>query len=249
MTSTSRHPSDAVADARRGFTLAIPLMLGYLPVAIAFGVLAGVQQLPAWAAVAMSTVVYGAASQFAALQLLATGGGIGSVVATTFVVNLRHLLLAAAIAPRVRDYGPAGAAAFGAQLTDECFAVHSTQFRARPTRPRTEVFAMNTSVHLSWIGGTVIGIAFGGAIPAIDRMGLDFALSAMFLAILVQDAITRIIDVLVAVLGGGFAVGLTCIGSSLWAVVVATIAAATVGFLVDRDDPAADAIGDGAEQP
>ncbi|MGB3304360.1 AzlC family ABC transporter permease [Gordonia sp. (in: high G+C Gram-positive bacteria)] len=233
-------------DVMRGLRLTIPLMLGYLPVAFAFGVLAEVFGLPVWASLLMSAIVYGGASQFAALQVLASGGGMFAVISTTFVVNLRHFLLAASIAPRVKDYSTKEAAAFGAQLTDEAYVIQEVLFRAHERRPKAEVFALNMGVYASWIAGTALGIVFGSAVPGIEDIGLEFALTAMFLAILAQDAVRSRLDLFVALVGGGVAVLLTQLGLELWSVVLATVFAATVGFCLDRtnDEPVDSPVGE-----
>jgi 4-azaleucine resistance transporter AzlC len=211
-------------------------MLGYLPVAFAFGVLGGVNGLPAWASLLMSILVYAGASQFAALQLLSAGAALPGIIATTFILNLRHFLLAAAIAPRLKDFSTVQGMAFGIQLTDECYAVQDSRYRAEADRPKAEIFSLNLFVYLSWILGTAGGIVFGGVVPGIDRIGLDFALAAMFIAILAIDAVTSRHDVWVALLSATMAVALTASGAALWATVLATCCAATAGYVFASAD-------------
>ncbi|MFD3538846.1 AzlC family ABC transporter permease [Streptomyces sp. NPDC058662] len=215
-----------------GFGQAVPVMLGYVPVAFAFGVLGHTAGLPWWAMVGMSLFVYGGSSQFAALQLLAVGAAPYAIVLTTFVVNLRHLLLSAAIAPRLSGWRRREQALFAYELTDEAFAVHSAQFAERGVRPKAEVFAFNTAVHGSWVAGTLIGVLAGDLVTNVEALGLDYALPAMFMALLAAGIIADRRGLAVAVVAGAGAVGLTVLGLQYWAVLVAAAVAATFGLAI-----------------
>jgi 4-azaleucine resistance transporter AzlC len=214
----------------RGLRLALPIILGYLPVSFAFGVLGNVIGMPVWATIAMSLFVYAGSSQFAALQLLSVGAAPYAIVLTTFVINLRHMLLAASIAPNLRGLGRWELSAFSFELTDEAFAMHAVEYASGRKRPRSEIFTFNASVHASWILGTVLGVVASGLIGDVEAFGLDYALPAMFIALLVSVVKDRP-TLLVALLGGGLAVGLTVLGLGYWAVLLATAIAATVGAL------------------
>ncbi|MFF1343701.1 AzlC family ABC transporter permease, partial [Streptomyces sp. NPDC058290] len=223
-----------------GFGQAVPVMLGYVPVAFAFGVLGHTAGLPWWAMVAMSAFVYGGSSQFAALQLLAVGAAPYAIVLTTFVVNLRHLLLSAAIAPRLAGWRRREQALFAYELTDEAFAVHSAQYAERAQRPKAEVFTFNTAVHASWVAGTLAGVLAGDLVTDVEALGLDYALPAMFMALLAAGIIADRRGLAVAVVAGGGAVGLTLLGLQYWAVLVAAAVAATFGLAVAPRESAAD---------
>lgn len=234
----SSAPGDADVTVARpswvtGARLALPVVLGYLPVSFAFGVLGNLVGLPAWATVAMSLFVYAGSAQFAALQLVTVAAAPPAIVLTTFVVNLRHLLLAASIAPHLRGFRKRELVAFSFELTDEAFAMHAAEYGRRGQRPKSEVFAFNLVVHLSWITGTVLGVVASGSVTDVEAFGLDFALPAMFIALLVT-VVTDRRTLFVAVLGGGFAVAFTVLGLEYWAVLLATVLAATAGAAAGR---------------
>ncbi|WP_369778414.1 AzlC family ABC transporter permease [Streptomyces sp. R33] len=229
-TAPATRPARAAWAA--GFGQAVPVMLGYVPVAFAFGVLGHTAGLPWWAMVAMSAFVYGGSSQFAALQLLAVGAAPYAIVLTTFVVNLRHLLLSAAIAPRLAGWRRREQALFAYELTDEAFAVHSAQYAERAQRPKAEVFTFNTAVHASWVAGTLAGVLAGDLVTDVEALGLDYALPAMFMALLAAGIIADRRGLAVAVVAGGGAVGLTLLGLQYWAVLVAAAVAATFGLAI-----------------
>ncbi|MER6777462.1 MULTISPECIES: AzlC family ABC transporter permease [unclassified Streptomyces] len=240
-----RAPGATRAAWAAGFGQAVPVMLGYVPVAFAFGVLGHTAGLPWWAMLAMSAFVYGGSSQFAALQLLAVGAAPYAIVLTTFVVNLRHLLLSAAIAPRLAGWRRREQALFAFELTDEAFAVHSAQYAERAGRPKAEVFTFNAAVHASWVAGTLAGVLAGDLVTDVEALGLDYALPAMFMALLAAGIVADRRGLAVAVVAGGGAVGLTLLGLQYWAVLVAAAVAATFGLAIapregrreDTDEP------------
>nr|MBO2470792.1 branched-chain amino acid ABC transporter permease [Bacillota bacterium] len=90
----------------RGVRTGVPIAVGYLPISMAFGVLARSAGLPEVAAVAMSVLVYAGASQFVAVNLLALGVAWSEIVLTTFLLNLRHLLMTAALSRRIEPGVP-----------------------------------------------------------------------------------------------------------------------------------------------
>ncbi|MER5541594.1 AzlC family ABC transporter permease [Streptomyces sp. NPDC002589] len=215
-----------------GIGLAVPVMLGYVPVAFAFGVLGHTAGLPGWAMVAMSLFVYGGSSQFAALQLITVGAAPYAVILTTFVVNLRHLLLAASVAPRLARWRRIEQAVFAYELTDEAYAVHSAQYAKRADRSKAEVFAFNAAVHASWVAGTVLGILAGDLVHNVEALGLDYALPAMFMALLAAGIVADLRGLSVALVAGVGSVVLTLLGLEYWSVLLAAATAATFGLAI-----------------
>jgi 4-azaleucine resistance transporter AzlC len=220
---------NATASWRRGLSEVAPIILGYVPIGFAYGVLAGKAGLSPCSTVLMSVLVYAGASQFIATGLLAAGALPFSIVVTTFVVNLRHALMSASLASHLRLWRPRTLAAFAYELTDETFAVHATRFAQGPPR-KAEVFCVNACAQVAWIAGSWLGVLGGQFVPDPRPWGLDYALPALFLALLVFQVRSRI-DVGVALAAGLLAVGLTRIGLNHWSVVLATCGAATAGVI------------------
>ncbi len=125
-----------------GLRLAFPVVVGYIPVGFAFGVLAQKFGLSTFNALAMSVLVYAGSSQYIAIGLLAASAPWLSVVFTTFVVNLRMMLMSAALSPFLHGWSKPELALFAQQLTDETFAVHATQLRL--PRPKSGRFSPST---------------------------------------------------------------------------------------------------------
>jgi len=217
------------ASWRRGLSQVAPIVLGYVPIGFAYGVLAEKAGLSPRSAVLMSALVYAGAAQFIATGLLAAGALPFSIVVTTFVVNLRHALMSASLTPHLRTWRPRALAAFAYQLTDETFAVHATRF-GQGTPSKVEAFCVNACAQLAWITGSWLGVLGGQFVPDPRPWGLDYALPALFLALLVSQVRGRI-DLGVALAAGTVAVGLTWAGLDYWSVVLATCVGATVGVM------------------
>ncbi len=216
----------------KGVGLAFPIVLGYLPVGFAYGVLADKAGLSVLNTVLMSVIVYAGSAQLIGVGLLAAGVEPLSIIVTTFIVNLRHMLMSAAISPYLKKWEKTELAAFAYELTDETFAVHATQFAAAETGKST-VFAVNMTSQIAWVTGSWLGAVAGSLITDVEPFGLDYALVAMFIALLVVQLRNRL-QVGVAVLAGVLSVGFLFIGLSQWHVIVATLVAATAGTVVHQ---------------
>lgn len=218
-------------DWLTGLTRAGPILLGYIPIGLTFGVLAQKAGLSTINTLLMSLLVYAGSSQLIAVGLFAAGAPALSVISTTFVVNLRHVLLSAALAPFLEHWRKPELAAFAYQLTDETFAVHAAQFPSgEPSK--TEVLSTNMTAQVAWIGGTWLGVALGHSVTDVEPLALDYVLPAMFIALMILQIRDRV-QVGVALVTGALSVGLLLMGVSQWNVIAATLVGATVGVMIE----------------
>lgn len=178
-------------------------------------------------AVAMSVFVFAGSAQFIALTLMEGGAGIIGISAAVFLVNLRHLLMSAYLAPYLGRLKRWQQAFFAFQLTDESFAVHSVNFQKHGPLPAAQIIALNVSAHMSWILSTFVGV-WAGSKLVFDTgvFGLDFALPAMFIALLVMQ-VKDLRKVSVAVGAASLSVIFYLAGAGHWSVIMATVTAAT----------------------
>ena len=130
-------------------------------------------------AVASSVLVFAGASQFAAAGYVAAGLPWASIVVLTFVLNARHLLYSASLAPRLRDAPLRRRAAMSHFLTDEAFALSASHFHrvGRVDVPGYWIAAL-LGVFIPWNIATLVGVLLGGAIPDPTRLGLDIVFPA-----------------------------------------------------------------------
>jgi 4-azaleucine resistance transporter AzlC len=215
-----------------GASCALPVVMGYLPIGFAYGVLAQKSGVSAFNTVMMSLIVFAGSSQFIAVGLLASGASALSIVFTTFVVNLRHLLMSTSLSAHLKGWKKFELAVFAFHITDETFAVHSMRY-AKNNPSKTEVFSINIISQASWVLGSCLGIVAGQLIKDVEPLGLDYALPAMFIGLLVLQ-IRNTTQVLIAVLAGLFSVGLFLSGLNQWNVIVATLIGATLGAIIEQ---------------
>jgi 4-azaleucine resistance transporter AzlC len=180
----------------------------------------------------MSILVYAGSSQLIAAGLFASAAPVLSIVLTTFVVNLRHMLFSAALSPYFREWRKGALAAFAYELTDEVFAVHSVQF-PEGVPPKAEVFALNVTVQLSWLAGSWLGAVVGGLVTEVEPFALDYTLPAMFIALLVIQIRARL-EIVIAAFAGLLSVLLALLGMGRWGVILATVIGATLGVILEQ---------------
>ena len=228
--SAGTHP--AKLSWLRAVRPVFPIALGYIPVGFAYGVLSQKTGLSAANTLLMSVIVYAGSSQLIAVGLLGAGAPALSVVLTTFVVNLRHLLMSAAVSPHLKSWKRRELLAFAFHLTDETFAVHISNF-AVGSPSKAAVFLINIIAQTSWVLGTWLGVVGGGLVTDVERFALDYALLTMFIALLVLQ-IKDYLQVVVAILTGLLSVGLLMLGMEQWHVIGATLLGATAGVVIEK---------------
>ncbi|GAB4479267.1 MAG: AzlC family ABC transporter permease [Anaerolineae bacterium] len=178
-----------------GVRAQLPILLGTSPFGMIYGVLAVGAGLSAPIAIAMSSVVFAGSAQFIAAGLFAELAPGPTIVLVTLVVNLRHVLYSASMAPYVRHLSRGWRALLAFLLTDEAYAVTITHYRDadRLGRPRDHLhwyfLGAGLTLFLSWQASTALGVLLGAQVPA--SWGLDFTLAVTFIALLVPMLTTR----------------------------------------------------------
>ncbi len=226
----------------QGVQAGLPVAFGYLPIAVAFGVFAKNTGLSTTAAVLMSVAVFAGASQFVALSLLAIGNGHWQIIITTFILNLRHFLMSAAVAPRLKPGKMAPLVAFG--ITDETFSILSFH----PAAENNPAFALgvNTIAYLGWVSGTLGGALMGQELPALLQTSMGIALYAMFIGLLVPKLKTSKTAVCLTILAMAFNAlfswgppPLSTLAKG-WKLIITTILVCTAGTLFFPEEVAKD---------
>ncbi|MBE0685146.1 MAG: AzlC family ABC transporter permease, partial [Anaerolineaceae bacterium] len=162
----------------------MPIVLGYLPIGFAYGVLAINAGLSIIQTILMSIIVYAGSAQLIAVSLFAQAIHPLSIIATTFIVNLRHMLMSAALAPYMRNWKSYQVSLFSFELTDESFGVHSLRFDRGENKPKSTML-INLICQSAWVLGSFLGAVAGNLIQDVRPFALDYALPAMFIALLI----------------------------------------------------------------
>lgn len=183
---------DAVNDG-------IPIVMGFIPIAMAFGILSKSAGITLFESLGFSMIVFAGASQFIALNLLIAGAAIGEIILTTFLVNFRHFLFAASLSPKLtKDMKKAVPfIAFG--LTDEIFSVASLK---KKELTKEYMLVLEFSVYLALAFGTFLGYVLGGVLPTVVQLSMGIALYALFTAILVPEMKKSFKVVLLLIMSG-----------------------------------------------
>ena len=166
------------------FKAGIPIFIGYVPAAIAFGILSKSSGITLLECFLFSAVVFAGASQFIALNLLMTGMGPGGIILTTLLVNFRHFLMSAYLSTRIGRIAKKYIFLIAFGVTDEVFSVLSFK---KGQLSKTFVFVVQLSAYSGWISGTIAGYILGGFLPEILTKSMGVALYALLLAILLPE--------------------------------------------------------------
>ena len=171
------------AEFIRGARDTIPLLLGALPFGLIYGTMAITAGMSRLAAAAMSAVVFAGSAQFIAVGLVAAGTPAAIIVATTFVVNLRHMLYSATLLPKLKTLSISWRAVLAFFLTDETFAVSVHRWNARDNSPDKQWYQLGSSLamYLNWQFWCFSGTIIGTSIPNAAEWGLDVAMPVTFI--------------------------------------------------------------------
>lgn len=165
----------------------IPMVIGAMPFGIIFGALGVSMGLSWWATIGLSLFVFAGSSQFVAVGLIGQGAGIGIIVLTTFVVNLRHALYAASLGPYFRDLSQRWIVPLAFFLTDEAYAAVIQRFEDADASPNKHWFYLGAAftMYFTWQLWTIIGIVAGQHLQSVGDLGLEFAMVVTFIGIVV----------------------------------------------------------------
>ncbi len=181
-----------------------PLAIAVLGFGISYGVLARAAGMGVLAPVVMSMATFAGSAQFAAASILDVGGTVAAAITAAVLLNARYAPIGVSVAPSLA--GSWWSRFLHAQLVvDETWAV-AAEGEGR-FNPRVLVGA-GITLYSAWVLGTVLGVTFGDVIGDPDRLGLDAAFPALFLALLVPQLTSRR-AVAAAVLGATIALALT----------------------------------------
>jgi len=224
---------------KRGLAAGFPLVLSYVPVAIAFGVVAKQSGMTIFEISMMSVLIYAGAAQFMGVNMLNVGSGFLEIVIATFVLNFRHFIMSFSFMNRLRHIKLAEKAPLTLLLTDETFAV-SAIHKEEAEKEKGILFytALILSAYGAWIAGTIAGALLGDVIPEKLSESMGIALYAMFIGLLVPPVKKEIRIGLIAL----FAMVLNSIFSQIvssgWAIVLGTVIGGASGIFLFKEEDA-----------
>jgi len=171
-------------DFAAGFLTIAPVLVAVVVYGLLFGTLAAQKGLSPLETALMSATVFAGASQFVAVDIWTSPPAIALLAATALMVNLRHVLMGAALAPWIRTW-PRGTTCLALYvMADENWAFALQRGARAPLTPGYYL-GLSLPLYAGWIVCTFFGTIFGGVLHDPARYGLDFAFTAVFLTLLV----------------------------------------------------------------
>jgi 4-azaleucine resistance transporter AzlC len=218
-----------------GLRAELPILPGVVPFGVIYGVAALNAQLPPVTALAMSSIVFGGASQFIAVQLIEQGTAAFLIVATIFIVNLRHMLYSASVAPHIAHLPRRWKWLLAYLLTDEAYAVAITKYNDASDPGAKHWYHLGAGLALwtTWQLSTIVGIALGSQMSEqLRSLGLDFAVTVTFIALVVPALTDRGVTA-AALAAGVLAVVAAALPYNL-GLMIAALAGIVAGLIVEQ---------------
>lgn len=216
---------------RRGLLSTLPLAPGIIAFGLLYGVMARQVGFSPWEALAMSAIVHAGSAQFVAVGMW-NAAGAGPIIITTLVVNLRHLLLGASIAPYLRGLSPLWKAVLALWMSDESYALAMAAYE-QGIGSHLYFFGANVGVALAWWISGWIGALLGVAIPDPTHLGLDLVFPLAFLGLLMAFLKDRV-HLAVALSAGVLALLGVHLLPGNWYVILAGLAGSAAGVLLEE---------------
>lgn len=220
-------------DFLLGLKCAIPIVLGYIAIGIAYGMMANQAGMSLPATQSLSLFVYSGASEMAAANMIGQKMSMVAIVVTTFILGLRHLILSTCVMDKLRHVPLVKRILLSFFVTDETFAVFMSDTRVKHTF--TFFFGLGIGAYLAWNFGTVVGSIAGNLLPPFISKCFSISLYSMFIALLVPGIKTRNIC-MVVILTACISMILSFFISSSWNIIVSTLLGAFIGMFITSEE-------------
>ncbi|MCF8000846.1 MAG: AzlC family ABC transporter permease [Halanaerobiales bacterium] len=215
-----------------GFKKSIPVIIGYIPIGISYGILALNTDLSPYVIIGMSAFVFAGSSQLIAVNMLTAQAAIIPIIMTTFLVNLRHILMSASLSLHFKKTPSRLLPLIGFVITDESFAIGNTLLKERENKGLF-FLSMGLSAYLGWVLSSLVGVLIGRYILNFEIPVIDFVLPAMFIILLIMQIRDKM-DVVVSVLAAILSIIFFFIFPGNWNIIIATLTAAVIGVIVEN---------------
>lgn len=215
----------------RGASAIMPLCTGDFPFSFIVGALSVSAGMSVWQSTAWSAIVIAGSAQMLALNMLKTGATLGVIIFTTLIINLRHVLYSASISGTVREASFFKKCFMSYALTDEVYATTVKEMEGNKQDKYLFYGSAMITFWAIWVLADFLGALVGASFPNIEKYGLDFAMVAAFIAIVVPQIKSQACTV-AAVVAAVSGVLLVILPYSL-GIVVASVLGVLAGLCVD----------------
>ena len=171
---------------KQAFLATVPVMTGYLVLGFGFGIVLKSNGYGILLAFLMSLLIYAGSMQYVAIGLLSGGASLITTALTTLMVNARHLFYGVSMLDKFKGMGKRKPYLIFA-LTDETYSLECAELPNVAEENRSDYyFLVSVLDHIYWITGSVLG-AFAGSVLKFNTEGIDFALTALFITVFVEQ--------------------------------------------------------------
>lgn len=231
---SDRGELNSARQFRLGMRKSLPLVLGLVPFGLAYGVLAVQAGLTVAETALMSVVVFAGAAQFMSVSMIGAGAAMPLIVASTLLINLRHLLMGLSLSPYFSNEKPRWHRLLAYGLVDESYVASVTHYRESGMERGNPWFMVGSAsvLWLAWQTTSIAGALAGQAIADPLRWGLDFAMPATFLTMLLPQVTSRRLGAVVLVAAVSATAAYVLIPGK-WYILIAAVVATSTGVLLE----------------
>lgn len=225
-------PSSSFFTISRAAIDIFPLCVAVIPWGILCGSLAIQVGLTPFQAQLMSLIVFAGAAQLAGISLIGAGSAYPPVLSSTFVISARHLLYSAVFQKYVKPLSLPKRLFFAFFLTDEMFALSNSHIEKN--KSFNYLYAISTGIvfYLMWNLSTLLGVLIGSHITSLDQYGLEFAIAATFIALVIPSIKNR--STLISVITSGVIILILKSIDFKFSLIVATSTGMIAGYLSSK---------------
>ena len=215
------------SDYLQGIKAGVPIILGIIPVGVAFAIMARQSGFSILETIMMSATVFAGASQMVSVNMYSQGADLLAIILATFVINLRHLIMSTCIMHKMKSDNVLMKALVSFGITDESFAI----FTNLESEEATIGFFMGliSVTYSTWVLSTVLGAISVKLLPAIIANSLGISLYAMFIELLIPNVKSDFKLLYLMIFTGLLNLILVNIIGGSWAMILSTLIAASVG--------------------
>ncbi len=233
MDQTNPHRKTFGREARAGLRDIAPAAIAAIPIGLLFGAVAAGKGLSTAEVALMSTLVFAGGAQFAAIETWVHPAPVAALAFATFLINVRHVLMGASLSPKMKLSRPQELLAYYF-ITDESWALSE---RRALERPVTGAYwaAMGLVLWANWTIFSSLGAVLGSFLGDPERIGADFAFTALFIGLVAGFGKSRVTLVTVAVSAGVAALVHYFIGAP-WHVASGALAGIAAAYLTAPEE-------------
>lgn len=209
--TTGAAPRSVLQDMRAGFGDIWPIMVAATPIGLLFGALCAGKGLSPAEATLMSVLVFAGGAQFAAVELWTYPVPVATLIFSTLLINARHVLMGASLGPKLERFSLPQRLVAMHFLTDESWALAERRAQHSPLTP-PYWFAVAALLPFAWVGSTLVGAMAGSLMGDPQRIGADFAFTALFIGLVAGFWRGSATGIVVAASGAASAVVYTLAG-------------------------------------